>query len=111
MPGERRLRRLIADLAALHPDDAAAVLSLLKDEERAKVDPLLQEFLTFDKPAASALPACFDETQLSPRLLARINEKDQGVTETVQAALRRLAVRASPAPAPASRTLWRWSKS
>jgi hypothetical protein len=94
MPSDRRLKRVVADLAGLHPDDRDSVLSLLPEPERRKVDRLLEAFLGFDTPA----PETFDAAQLSPWLVERISLQQQGVTDATCNALRQLAVRCFPAP-------------
>jgi hypothetical protein len=75
---ERALRRAVAGLARLHPDDVAAILAALDPAERARVDALVGSF------AGRAPAAEPDEAQpewayesVSPWLLARIDPDDR----------------------------------
>jgi hypothetical protein len=68
---DRALRRLVADLAALHRDDAGAILEALSGPERRAVEALLEGF-----GAPSALPVepkAFDRSALSPWLVQLID--------------------------------------
>jgi hypothetical protein len=72
---DRALRRAVADLARLHPDDAAAVLGALDLDEKAKVDALIADFQGRPlavAPAPEAEPVWAYEG-VSPWLLLRID--------------------------------------
>jgi hypothetical protein len=76
---DRALRRAVADLARLHPDDAGAVLGALDPEDKARIDALIAEFHGRPvpapnpaQPAVEAEPAWVYEGA-SPWLLLRID--------------------------------------
>lgn len=43
-PPDRALRRAVADLARLHPDDLAVILDALEPAEKARIDALVADF-------------------------------------------------------------------
>ena len=102
---DRALRRMAADLAALHADDAAAILGELTAAERAKIEVLLSEYTDGPQLAPPPPPAPVKEcdiAQLSPWLAERVRaELPQGISMTREAhqLLRNCAVELYPAPA------------
>lgn len=79
-PSDRKLRRLVADLAGATPEDIQAVLSGLEESQRERVEGLLAEFAGDEPPrpvraAAPRGPARRDGPSLdglSPWLLDRL---------------------------------------
>jgi hypothetical protein len=72
---DRALRRAVADLARLHPDDAGAVLGALDPDEKARIDALIAEFHgrpPAAEPAPEAEPV-WAYQGASPWLLLRID--------------------------------------
>jgi hypothetical protein len=77
-PPDRALRRAVAGLARLHPDDVEAILGALAPAEKARVDALVAGFAGRD-PAGEppeAEPEWAYES-VSPWLLARIDPEDR----------------------------------
>mgnify|MGYP001599810824 CR=1 FL=1 len=75
LPGsDRALRRMAADLASMHEEDAAAILSELNAGEREAIESLLREF--DGEPEAAPPPAqeC-DYMQLSPWLAECVHNR------------------------------------
>lgn len=77
-PPDRALKRAVAGLARLHPDDVEAILGALDPAEKARVDSLVAGF------AGVAAVENLPETQplwayesVSPWLLARIDPDDR----------------------------------
>lgn len=72
---DRALRRAVADLARLHPDDAGAVLGALDPDDRARIDALVAEFHGRPVPAEPAVEAepVWVYEGASPWLLLRID--------------------------------------
>ena len=100
---DRALRRMIADLAALHPDDAAGVLSALEPDARARTEALLREYAaTVDgRPAGDA--SAYDPTRLSPWLVQRADSAQGAefqMTADTHQALRASVMRLYPLPQP-----------
>ncbi len=96
---DRALRRLVADLAVLHPDDVSAVLQGLDPRERGTVEALLREYVAhFEQAPAkvSDIRAHYDLSRLSPWLVDRIETADFAVTAQARQALRDVAVRIFP---------------
>lgn len=94
---ERALRRLVVNLAALHADDAAAVLSELEAQERKAVERLLEEFSGFGFAGASAPVASFESRRFSPWLADRLQGRGD-MTELARGALAACAGELYPAP-------------
>lgn len=71
---ERLLRRAVADLARLHPDDVEAILGALDADEKARVETLVAG-LAGGPPAADAPPRepVWTYEGISPWLLDRID--------------------------------------
>jgi hypothetical protein len=101
---DRSLRRLVADMAALHADDVAAILGQLGAAERETVERLLKEYASFAKfPAAPtpAEPIAYDTSALSPWLRQRLEMSGNprpAVAARLQQALRDHAARLFPVP-------------
>ena len=77
-PAERALRRAVAGLARLHPDDVAAILGALDGPERARVDALVANFA--GQAPVAAVPEPEPEwayESVSPWLLARIDPESR----------------------------------
>lgn len=64
---ERALRRLVADLSRLHPDDSEAILATLAPDERARLDRLIAGV-----PEAAEPAPVWRYEGVSPWLLDRI---------------------------------------
>jgi len=99
---ERALRRAVAGLARLHPDDVGAILGALDSAERARVDALVVGFEGRGVgPVPVEAPPEWVYESVSPWLLARIDPDDRRsgkagrefvlVTETSREALRAAA--------------------
>ncbi len=114
---DKSLRRLVADLAMLHADDIAAILSDLSAAERRSVEDLLREhadlFVPPPVPVAAPAEEKLDTKRLSPWLAERLAAPDLLTAET-RAALRDLVVELNampPAPLPARpRRRFGWRK-
>jgi hypothetical protein len=125
-PSDRALRRAVAGLARLHPDDAEAILAALDPAEKARVDALVSDFAGHG--AAENPPEPQPEwayESVSPWLLARIDPDDRRrsrqagrefvlITDTSREALREAAAPFRRQVNPASRNgmalldqLWR----
>ena len=78
-PVDRSLRRLVAELAALGDADVQAILSELTQEERSRVQALLNDYAGSDALAATAATtadevlAPINTLGLSPWLVERLN--------------------------------------
>jgi hypothetical protein len=97
---ERALRRLVDELAALPPADAAAILGELSDQQREAVEALLREHANFvvsdDVPEESD---GLGELALSSWLVDRISgagTERYAITSASRAALRECAVQILP---------------
>lgn len=102
---DRALRKLVAELAIVHPDDLGAILKGLDEEEQARVEALLAEYrtktVTLDLAPEEAAPPKWGIEGASPWLMERIEPSPAGggsaeagsfsMTETAQAALRAAA--------------------
>ena len=81
---DRVLRRLVTDLAGLHPEDLAGVLDGLDGDARAKVEALLREFAGPAPPTPQAEPippvieapptVAYDVMTMSPWLAGLLRE-------------------------------------
>jgi hypothetical protein len=103
MSSERDLRGVIAELAALHPDDLAAVLELLDTDGRKRIEVQLAEWSPF-KPVEQRVQAVaprFDEQRVSPWLVARMWGRDGKTTQQTRDRLLAHAVRLYPLRTPA----------
>lgn len=88
---ERRLRKLIVELAELSPDDGMAILAELSQAERERVEMLLQEYAGTGTPPAREMAAVegLDLSNISPWLRERLeNPAAAGVTPHVAKTLR-----------------------
>lgn len=95
------LRALITELAALHPDDVAAILSVLSEGERQAVESCLDEHLSrFEVALAARSTAPFDAARLSPWLSSWLQAPETGgdpMTPQARQALLACAIRLYPA--------------
>jgi hypothetical protein len=92
---------MIADLAALHPDDAAAVLSALEPDARAKTEALLREYAAYVDGSPAVDAGAYDPTRLSPWLVQRADsaaDSDFEMTPHAHRALRASVMRLYPLP-------------
>jgi hypothetical protein len=107
LPPDRALRRMVVDLAALHPGDVAAVLDLLDPSQRKTIETLLRQLSDFgfgEPIAQSSDGVAIDLSRLSPWLADRLGPEQQGIKMTVMArkALRDCVERLCPMPVPAA---------
>lgn len=73
---DRALRRAVADLARLHPDDLGMILDALEPAEKARIDALVAEFSARPAPRPAAEPEAepvWAYEGVSPWLRARID--------------------------------------
>jgi hypothetical protein len=70
---DRRLRRLVDDLASLRKEDVASILDQLNGAERTTIDALLLEHGGASVGSIAQNDA-FDERRFSPWLVERIND-------------------------------------
>ena len=93
----RELRRIVADLAVLQPNDVAAVVRELDPEQRKTVERLLREFSGIAAPPV--VEGC-DTTRLSSWLARRLwpDSSDAAMTDKARDALRDCAIALFPAP-------------
>lgn len=97
------LRQLIINLAALHPDDAEAVLSALEPDERQSVKALLGEFSPFEQ-EAPVPEKTMDRMRISRWLAKRLDKNPRiAMSEPARLALNACAVRLYPTRARPSR--------
>ncbi len=97
---DRALRRTIADLAVLDPEDAAAVLADLAPGEREAIEGLLREYAAYFDGAAKPVTkggGAYDLSRLSPWLVERLEGAFE-MTTPAREALRDSAVRLYPTP-------------
>jgi hypothetical protein len=96
------LRRLVADLSALHADDAAIVLSELEPSQRQRVQALMRELSDFgfamEQSAKDDIRTSIDVTVFSPWFLERLEQDHGQITPRARARLRDCAGRLYPAP-------------
>jgi hypothetical protein len=103
---ERALRRTIADLAAMNPEDAGAILAALEPAQRGTVEKLLSEYGAYfeggPKPPL-ADGGNYDPSRLSSWLVQRL-EGSPGFAMTAHARqeLRDATARLYPIPASAA---------
>jgi hypothetical protein len=91
---------MVVDLAALHSDDAAAVLDALEPDQRLLVEGLLREFSDFGFGVSTepvAPPVTFDRQKFSPWLVAALDAQGGAMTDRSRAVLRAAAVKLYPA--------------
>lgn len=98
---DHALRRIVADLAVLHADDVAAVLSELDPAERRTVEGLLRDYAAYFDPAQKPEDRIgYDASQLSPWLVQRLQAEGQAdfeMTAQARQALHDCVVRLYPA--------------
>jgi hypothetical protein len=95
------VRDLVAELASLHPEDVAAILSNLDSDERQAIESYLQEHVgQFEVAvAASESAVLFDVSRLSVWLGAHLHAAGSGTAMTAhaRASLQACAARLFPA--------------
>lgn len=95
---DRALRQMVVDLATLHADDVAAVLSEFDAGQRATIEGLLRDFSGFgfieQMPAPAAV--AYDPSLLSPWLVRRLEAEGGETTARTRDALRDCASRLAP---------------
>jgi hypothetical protein len=103
---DRALRRVIADLAALAPEDAGAILVTLEPVQREKIESLLREYASYFDGTPNPPPADrsdYDPSRLSPWLVQRLEGAAAfEMTAHARQALRDCAARLYPTPAAAA---------
>jgi hypothetical protein len=100
---DHALRRLVADLATLHPDDMQFVLDELGAGQRDAVEGLLRDFAGLsDKPTETPSRLAVDVWRLSPWLVERLDAAvaDREMTAHARSALKACAARLYPLPDP-----------
>ena len=97
MSPERELRRVLVRLAALHPEDTAAILERLQEADRRLVENLLSRRLNFQALIAPLAELPFDATRFSPWLLARMHSHEGTMTAKAREKLIACAERLYPA--------------
>ena len=92
------LRRLVAQLAVLHPDDVGAVLEELDVKERRRVEVLLLSYAGGGaKQEAPVAKPDYDRSRVSAWLRVRIDASQQDVTPHARETLSHLAKQLFPA--------------
>ena|GEM_PF-4166277 len=88
---------MVVDLAALQPDDIAAVLAELSEEQRGTVERLLRDFsgFGFGGPTPPPEARAYDVIRLSPWLVQKLESND-GMTDRARTALRECALELFP---------------
>src|SRR5690348_7900600 len=94
---DQDLRRMVVDLAALQPDDIAAVLAELSENQRGTVEHLLRDFsgFGFGGPTPPSETQKYDVTRLSPWLIQKL-ENSEGMADQARAVLRDCALELFP---------------
>jgi hypothetical protein len=109
---EKALRRMVADLTALHPADISAVLGELDPGHRGVVEELLRDYTGFAENIADDFATKgYETSHLSPWLRQKIEGKDGAMTDHTRKALAVAAAKLFPSQvhayaAPASRRRW-----
>ncbi len=95
---ESALRRMVADLAAMHGEDIVAVLRELEPDRRQAVEALLQEYA-----GGSAISTAYDPTRLSPWMCGLLDVSPGNMTADTLEALKQCAVQLYPLVSDANR--------
>lgn len=100
---DHALRRMVADMAALHADDMAAILNELHAGGRQTVEGLLHDYASYADIGEAPVPGdriAYDASKLSPWLIQRLQAADEpgyDMTAQVRHALRDCVTRLYPA--------------